>query len=150
LPIKSPQEIQGFKKPWIRVQGRYYNIKELVDIHMRTIGPNSGLKGNTLQEYAFDNLYGDDMGKYFFKQDLWSRYCPGIVKPPAGWDYLDPKIDWMKRPTTTLERSYFHRANDSDGNYVPFLDGMNKYVKGYVGWTREYLKNLAAPDKVKA
>ena len=151
LNIKSMEEIPSMARPsrggvynWVSAQGRYYDIGELRAQHLRTLGPSSGNDGSELAPYQFDSFLGKDVSNLFFKQDSWSRYCE-LPPPQEGWDYLNQQIDWMKRPT---DPKVLHRLNTPQGTVV-YIDKLNEFARGRIGWSRESVKGISSPQKVK-
>ena len=145
LPIKSQDEVRDMARngayAWVGAQGRYYYIQDLVNQHLRTLGPESGNDGTTIARYQFDSILGNDVSYLFYKQDNWGRYC-SLPAPQAGWDYLNPKDRTQESPPPK------HRVNGTDGRTIPMIEALRPYARGYIGWSREVVKTKSGNSDV--
>eukprot|EP00842_Homolaphlyctis_polyrhiza_P005775 jgi/Hompol1/6199/HPOL_001018-RA len=152
VSVKSQDEIRqmstakfsGARMPWFAASGRYFYANDLMSQHLKDYGPSTG--PTALPNYVFEAYYGNDVSNLFYKQDRWTSYCPGIPTPQAGWDYLDPQIDWMKR-SAVVDPLAIHRSKDSSGQPIAYLDRLNKYAKGRIGWTADAVKAMSSETK---
>lgn len=150
--VKSQSEVKfdrllsnGKQSPFVAAYGRYYDVSELMSQHIRDYGPGNG--DSYIPVYQFKQFYGEDVSKLFYKNDLWNYYCPGLNSPDESWDNLDQSVDWMKR-TNVLPNSAFHRGNAPAGYPQPFVEAMNKYAIGKIGWQLSEIASMSSSTKV--
>ena len=156
IEVKSLEEVRamsfarvGSKREAIfSAYGRYYDATDLMDSHKRSYGQGSGSAG-AVDDYLFEEFYGEDVSFLFYKVDAWERYCPGIPPPPGNYDNLDPTLDWQKRNRIQPKYARIHR-NLSPGRNVPqlYADNLLRYAKGRVGWSRQTLKAKSSATQV--
>ncbi|KAI8928593.1 chitin synthase-domain-containing protein [Entophlyctis helioformis] len=151
VSVKSQDEVNqmsngfaGRRIPWVSAHGRYYDAASIMDQHKKDYGPGSGTPA--VNEYEFESFYGTDVSKLFFKQDRWDAYCPNIQAPQAGWDYLDPEIPWMRRKDV-INPLAFHRARGSGGQSQPYIESLNRFVKGRIGWTEQAVRGMSSNNR---
>jgi chitin synthase len=152
VKVKAQSEVysdrllaNGGQEPFVAAYGRYYDISELMDQHIKDFGPGNGK--SSIDKFQFEQFYGYDVSRLFYKADLWTWYCPNLPAPPTSWDNLDPQVTWMNRKGVTLA-SAFHRGNAPAGYPQPFVESLNKYARGKIGWRREDIVKLASGSKV--
>ena len=156
IEVKSLEEVRalsfariGSKREAIfSAYGRYYDATELMDSHKRSYGQGSGSAG-AVDDYLFEEFYGEDVSFLFYKVDAWEHYCPGIAPPPDNYDNLDPTLDWQKRLRIQPKYARIHR-NLSPGRSVPqlYADNLLKYAKGRVGWSRQTIRSKSSATQV--
>jgi chitin synthase len=155
--VKSQAEIQTDRllgdsglKPVMSAYGRYYDLNVLMDQHIRDYGPGTG--PSSIQKYEFTNFYGTDVSRLFYKADNWFYYCPrlaemGLEAPPASWDNLDPSILWQNRQNV-FPKSALHRGKAPAGYEQVFIEAMNKFAIGKVGWQLKEIKSMSSQSRV--
>ncbi|KAJ3360115.1 hypothetical protein HDU91_004705 [Kappamyces sp. JEL0680] len=130
LSVAEINALQNIDSPIVYAYGRMYQIAPIVASHISTYG---------LQKYQFQPFLGSDVSALFYKQNLFSYYCPGLDQPAAGWDNI---VGRPKKPV------YSHRANDSaSGQQKLYLEYMNKYSFGRVVWPLPYIQSISTPQK---
>ncbi|KNC98261.1 uncharacterized protein SPPG_06659 [Spizellomyces punctatus DAOM BR117] len=146
--IRTPDEIASMssnKSPYVSAYGRYYDVKDLMSSHLNSFGTGPA----AIHDYDLEPLYGNDVSNLFFRTDQWDQYCEGFTKPQAGWDNIDPtpanQAPWSTRPR---DMRLWHRATDPDGGVRQYVEYMNKYAQGRVGWSMERLNSLRSNTKI--
>ncbi|KAJ3307378.1 hypothetical protein HDV03_000026 [Kappamyces sp. JEL0829] len=130
LSVAEINALQNIDSPIVYAYGRMYQIAPIVASHISTYG---------LQKYQFQPFLGSDVSALFYKQNLFSYYCPGLDQPAAGWDNI---VGRPKKPV------YSHLANDSaSGQQKLYLEYMNKYSFGRVVWPLPYIQSISTPQK---
>ncbi|KAI9193287.1 glycosyltransferase family 2 protein [Polychytrium aggregatum] len=144
--ILSHDEVQGRTTSGSKIvssHGRFYDISSLANWHVQSFTGAGGI-----QPYQFVPLYGTDVSNLFYKTDSWDYYCPGIQKPSdPNWDYLNPNVDWMRRPGDSASQKMVHRLA-RNGAYQLYLENLNQYAKGRVGWTPAYLTQFSSQSRM--
>lgn len=150
--VKSQSEVfsdrllsNGGTAPFVSAYGRYYDVSSLMAQHIKDYGPGAGKAA--LSVYQFEAFYGRDVSNLFYKADLWSYYCPNLAAPPTSWDNLDPQLRWMSRANVNPSVA-FHRGNSPAGYPQPFVESLNKYAKGKIGWAQSTIDALHSADRV--
>jgi chitin synthase len=127
LNIKSTTELEGSK--WVSSHGRYYNYEPIRNFHLNY--PASTKGSQTIKKYVIDAYFGSDVSQYFYKQDAFNAYCDLPRPAAADWDYVP------KRPLGFNQA--IHRFNDSNGGSIQVIGKLDRYVEGYIGWSKESL-----------
>jgi chitin synthase len=99
-------------------------LKEILSSHKQSYG---------IDTYNFAPFLGGDVSELFYKNSLFSYYCPGLPEPQLGWDNL------AKRHKA--DQTYFaHRAQDPEtGGQKLYLEYMNRYATARVAWYYELI-----------
>ena len=127
--------------PWVSANGRYYDAGPLFSLHMNSLVTQAA-GSSTYRDYDLRGAFQGDVSGVFYKMDAWNRYCvrpdgQPFTRPQAGWDNLDPTVDWQRRDTKIEQ---YHRYRGEDGNTPSlYAEAMNRYSKGYVGWREDWL-----------
>ena len=128
--VFSAAEINGIQdksRPMVYAYGRVYLIGSLLATHESGYG---------IQAYQFDSLLGSDVSDLFYKQNLFTQYCPGLPSPSPSWDSL------ANRPKTV---AYSHKAIDSStGVQKMYLEFMNQYAVARIVWPLTYIQKIAS------
>jgi chitin synthase len=145
-PMARP--LIGGPVAYFSVYGTYIEATRLMNSHIASYGPNSGPGG--LPKYIFTDLYGRDVSFFFYRQDNWNDYCPGLPSPPSDWDNMDPGLDWQNRGTNTVLQQLFsiHRNRSSSNNSPRYVDNLYQFAKGKIGWSMQTLQAISSASKV--
>lgn len=133
VEIKSVYEIEGMNNvddPFVTINGRYYQIGDIVKDHIGKIG---------VDKFQMQGILGLDVSQSFYPTADWDKSCPGVTNPGPTWDNLlerDPQKYW---PHYVVDS----RTN-TPSNYLGFLA---KHSKGRIGWRKDYLASLNDPTK---
>ena len=129
--IYSVAEINSFKdekNPKAFAYGQIYDLKDVIKVHQSGFG---------IPEYKFSDILGTDVSNLFFKHLNFADYCPGLDAPTSDWDSLNGR----KVP------SYPHDNIDpSTGQGKPFVEFINRYSIGKVGWSLSYIEMISSPS----
>lgn len=116
LPVISPFEIAGSdinRKPTAYAYGRAYDLSEIIESHHEAYG---------IDKFNFAPFVGGDVSELFYKNQMFSTYCPGLPEPQPGWDNLGSRHK--------ADNTYFaHRSPDPiTGLQKLYLEYMNRYA----------------------
>jgi chitin synthase len=142
--LRNPRVGTRPLQPWFSVYGRYIDATQLMDSHKKSYGKGSG---GIIDDFLFEDFYGQDVSRLFYRQDAWEFYCPGIPRPPEGWDNMDPNLDWQNRRSVNEQFRSVHR-NSFNGIPQLYVDNLLQYSKGRVGWSLQTIKALSSDTKV--
>jgi chitin synthase len=134
------------RKPYFAAYGRYYLAEELMSSHKKDYGQGSG--PGAVDDYLFEEYYGEDVSNLFYKADAWEFYCPGLPRPPNSWDNLDESLSWQRRGKRQPKFDFIHRNNAPSGVPQLYADNLLKYAVGRVGWSLITLKKLSSTTQV--
>lgn len=127
--IQSMSEIEGTK--WVISHGRYYNYEPIRDYHLNYPSSKSGTEN--IKNHELSPYFGTDITYLFYKQDAFTSYC-GLPRPKSNsWDYIP---EFRNHPRELFPK---HRFNDSNGNSIQVIGKLDRYVEGFVGWSKDYL-----------
>jgi chitin synthase len=134
--VYSKFEVAGFTdvdNMWVYAYGRVFQINDIVRNHMSSYN---------IQKYQWQDYAGQDVGGFFYKAAAFDRYCPGLARPPTGWD------NWPStRPPMSRATYPYHRATDpSTGEPRLYLEYMNQYAKARVAWQMDYIASTASQN----
>lgn len=132
--------------PWFSAYGRYYYADTLMESHKKSYGAGSG--PGALANYIFDDFYGQDVSRLFFRQDSWDYYCPGIEDPGSDFDNMDSNLRWQDRTQVLSQFRNIHRSTAPNGLPQLYVDNLFQYTKGKVGWSMESIKAISSDTKV--
>ncbi|KAI9101861.1 chitin synthase-domain-containing protein [Phlyctochytrium arcticum] len=151
--IRNPEEIMNMsssKKPIVGAYGKYYDISSLMESHLNSFGTGPA----AIRDFELDSLYGKDVSNLFFRVDQWDQLCPGIARPQAGWDNVDPlpanNAPWSLRPSQTSEQRFLHRATNTDGSPRHYVEYLNRFAQGRIGWSLDSLNKMRSTTKIYA
>ncbi|KAJ1546025.1 hypothetical protein HK405_007463, partial [Cladochytrium tenue] len=135
----------GYDDPLVSAYGRVFNVKNIMQSHDGTGSSTSTASsdGYGMLSYQWDTYLGTDVSTYFYKMPYFSTYCPGLSQPQDGWDNLPGS-----RPSINSSSSiypYHHAIVPSTGQYRLYLEYMNQFAVGRIGWTLSYIASKATP-----
>ncbi|KAJ3296371.1 hypothetical protein HDU79_006850 [Rhizoclosmatium sp. JEL0117] len=129
--VYSAFEIASYtdiNNPYVFAYGRVYRIGQVVNNH---------LSAYQLQQYQWSsaNILGNDVSSYFYKNQNFATYCPGLNPPKSTWDNL----------STRGVQLYAHNATSSDSTKTPrqYLEFMNQYAVARVAWPMDYISSYS-------
>ncbi|KAI8904257.1 chitin synthase-domain-containing protein [Powellomyces hirtus] len=141
--IKSQSEIRNLASSrYVSAYGKYYDVSELTTWHTRNFPQGSV---GQIKEYDLAQYYGTDVSNLFLRAADWERYCPTAGVPPPGWDNVGFNGPWEKRPTV---RTALHQGKEVRGGRRPYVEYMNQYARGRVGWSEEWLRRNRRDGKI--
>ncbi|KAI8618859.1 chitin synthase-domain-containing protein [Chytriomyces sp. MP71] len=126
--VYSAFELQSYtdvNNPFVYAYGRVYKIPAILDNHFNAYG---------VQKYQWSNgLLGGDVSSYFYKNQNFGHYCPGLTTPNSTWDNLSQRATVF----------YPHNATSDDGSPRQYLEYMNQYAIARVAWPISYVQQKA-------
>ena len=154
VSVFSQEEVRSLKfgrfggppQAWFSVYGVYIYAGDLMSSHIKSYGDGTG--PGAIPSYLFQDLYGTDITKLFYRQDSWSYYCPNLPAPTPGWDNLDQQVPWQKRSGILPQILTIHRSTTPGVTPPLYSDNLYQYAKGKVGWTKESVKALSSDNQV--
>ncbi|KAJ3309903.1 hypothetical protein HDV04_005533 [Boothiomyces sp. JEL0838] len=157
VPVLTQSEVQaksspnfGSKtpNPWVSAYGRYFYVGDLMNNHEKTYGV-SALGPTGIQNFRFEQFYGNDVSNLFFLQDSWANLCKGIPVPTnKKWDNLDSTITWMNRANVPQAFQTTHRQLAPNGLPQQYLGNMYQYAKGRIGWSTQTISAISSESKI--
>ncbi|KAI9011443.1 chitin synthase-domain-containing protein [Gaertneriomyces semiglobifer] len=144
--IRTLDEVQSMssdKNPWVAAHGKYYNIKDLMQFHLRSFGTGPA----AIHDYDLSAHYGQDVSNLFFRTDYWDVSCAGFPKPQEGWDIMPDVDDGGPFRSRPVDKRALHRAA-VDGFWSDYLGYMNQWARGRIGWSMERLEGLRSNEKI--
>ncbi|KAJ3060560.1 hypothetical protein HDU98_003495, partial [Podochytrium sp. JEL0797] len=133
--VYSAFELGGYttlSNPLVYAYGRVYRINPIIDNHASAYNVQTYLWGGT-----GGGILGSDVANYFYKNQDFGMYCPGLSPPAAGWDNLSPRA----------KPQYAHNASATDGSPRHYLEYMNQYAIARVAWTMDYIASTSSETK---
>jgi chitin synthase len=156
VAVFSQEEVRSLKfgrfggspKAWFSLYGVYIYAGDLMASHIKSYGDGTG--PGAIPNFLFEDLYGQDVSKLFYRQDSWNYYCPNLPAPTTGWDNLDQQLSWQRRTGILPQILSAHRSTAVGVAPPLYSDNLYQYAKGKVGWTKESVKALSSDNQVIA
>jgi chitin synthase len=79
----------------------------------------------------------------FKKSNFFSTYCPGLEKPPSGWDNIKREI-----PEPAMTVWVIHDEKNKDGSSKNYLQLMKKDLKGVIAKDETWISQFLVADPV--
>ncbi|KAJ3127640.1 hypothetical protein HK100_009642 [Physocladia obscura] len=111
--------------PWVYANGIVYRIGGIVSNHYSAYN---------IAKYNWDTIVGLDVSSYFYKNQNFGMYCPGLTTPESTWDNLATRTSGL----------YAHNATSTDGTMRHYLEFMNQYAVARVAWPMSYISSEAS------
>ncbi|KAJ3020179.1 hypothetical protein HKX48_001179 [Thoreauomyces humboldtii] len=138
--VRSVSEITSAGSPYVTGFGKYYDVSDLFASHLRDFPSGAG----AIMDYQLNIYYGTDISNLFLRSSDWNTYCP-TPAPQAGWDNVG-QGPWGARPTDAS----LHSGFNPDGSKRDYVDYMNMYAKGRIGYSTQFLSNERSSSKLYA
>lgn len=145
--VRTQSEIalmSNSRRPYVSAYGRYYYVADIIDSHKRDFGSLSS--NRVVQDSILEEPIGKDVSRLFYKHRSWGRYCPDFPAPPAAWDNMDQSLLWQRR--SEVSRISLHDGLNTQGQPQLYLEYMNQFARGPIGWSRESVRSLSSGEKV--
>ncbi|KAJ3357857.1 hypothetical protein HDU83_002985 [Entophlyctis luteolus] len=114
-----------YNDPWVYAYGRVYRISGVVSNH---------LSSYNVAKYNWGTIVGGDVGSYFYKNQNFGYYCPGLTAPNSTWDNIVSRTSGL----------YAHNATSADSTPRHYLEYMNQYAVARVAWSMSYISSKAS------
>jgi chitin synthase len=135
--ILSQYEIEArtsLSRPLVSMYGMYYSIPDIVKSHVH--------EGRYLNENAFQStVLGRDVSALFVKTDFWEQICPGLTRPPNGWDNIKREI-----PEDVMTVWMIHQDKDKAGRPKNYLQMLRRMQKGFVARDKAWINSFLQQD----
>jgi chitin synthase len=135
--ILSQYEIEertSLSRPLVSMYGMYYAIPDIVKSHVH--------ESRYLNENAFKStVLGRDVSALFVKTDFWEQICPGLTRPPNGWDNIKREI-----PEDVMTVWMIHNEKDKAGRPKNYLQMLRRMQRGFVARDKAWISSFLQQD----